>query len=72
MIRDSGYISFLGMTISRTWTFGAALLIWLCWSSLLVAAQNAPTDPVEGDFPSTAGCSFLFPSKMLSTVAWQP
>ncbi|XP_061943557.1 probable LRR receptor-like serine/threonine-protein kinase At1g06840 [Populus nigra] len=47
MIRDSGDISFLGMTISRTWTFGAALLIWLCWSSLLVAAQNAPTDPVE-------------------------
>eukprot|EP00258_Populus_trichocarpa_P031558 XP_024447577.1 probable LRR receptor-like serine/threonine-protein kinase At1g06840 isoform X2 [Populus trichocarpa] len=49
MIRDSGDISFLGMTISRTWTFGAALLIWLCWSSLLVAAQNAPTDPVEAN-----------------------
>ncbi|KAL3565898.1 hypothetical protein D5086_033944 [Populus alba] len=47
MIRDSGDISFLGMPISRTWTFGAALLIWLCWSSVLVAAQDAPTDPVE-------------------------
>uniref|UniRef100_A0A6N2LGT4 non-specific serine/threonine protein kinase n=1 Tax=Salix viminalis TaxID=40686 RepID=A0A6N2LGT4_SALVM len=35
------------MPISRIWTFGAALLIWLCWSSLLVAAQDATTDPLE-------------------------
>ncbi|KAB5512928.1 hypothetical protein DKX38_029956 [Salix brachista] len=31
----------------RIWTFGAALLIWLCWSSLHVAAQDATTDPLE-------------------------
>ncbi|KAJ6349104.1 hypothetical protein OIU77_006655 [Salix suchowensis] len=35
------------MPISRIWTFGAALLIGLCWSSLLVAAQDATTDPLE-------------------------
>ena len=45
------FFSFRGMPISRTWTFGAALLIWLRWSSLIVAAQDANTDPVEGDFP---------------------
>ncbi|KAF9661916.1 hypothetical protein SADUNF_Sadunf19G0118700 [Salix dunnii] len=42
-----GDISFFGMPISRIWTFGAVLLIWLWWSSLLVAAQAATTDPVE-------------------------
>ncbi|KAJ6696557.1 hypothetical protein OIU85_002954 [Salix viminalis] len=48
MIRKfRGDISFSGMPISRIWTFGAALLIWLCWSSLLVAAQDATTDPLE-------------------------
>lgn len=60
------------MPISRIWTFGAALLIWLCWSSLLVAAQDATTDPLEGDFPRIAGCYFPFPLKVLSTVALQP
>ncbi|KDP45677.1 hypothetical protein JCGZ_17284 [Jatropha curcas] len=36
------------MSLSRTFTFGAVLLMWLCWSPLLIGAQNdAITDPVE-------------------------
>jgi hypothetical protein len=50
MIRNSGAFSLLGMSQSRACTFGAVLLIWLCCSSLLVAAQEGITDPVEGDF----------------------
>ncbi|KAL9380188.1 hypothetical protein Peur_028670 [Populus x canadensis] len=47
MIRNSGAFSLLGMSKSRACTFGAVLLIWLCCSSLLVAAQEGITDPVE-------------------------
>ncbi|KAL9342785.1 hypothetical protein Peur_066110 [Populus x canadensis] len=47
MIRNSGAFSLLGMSQSRACTFGAVLLIWLCCSSLLVAAQEGITDPVE-------------------------
>ncbi|KAI5568115.1 hypothetical protein POPTR_013G159500v4 [Populus trichocarpa] len=47
MIRNSGAFSLLGMSKSRACTFGAVLLIWLSCSSLLVAAQDGITDPVE-------------------------
>jgi hypothetical protein len=50
MMRNSGAFSLLGMSKSRACTFGAVLLIWLSCSSLLVAAQDGITDPVEGDF----------------------
>ncbi|XP_050218131.1 probable LRR receptor-like serine/threonine-protein kinase At1g06840 isoform X2 [Mercurialis annua] len=35
------------MSISRICTFGAVLVIWLCWSPLLIEAQKNITDPVE-------------------------
>ncbi|CAK7323475.1 unnamed protein product [Dovyalis caffra] len=47
MIRNSGVFSFLGMSMSRTCTSGAVLLIWLCWSSFLISAQDGITDPAE-------------------------
>ncbi|KAF9670970.1 hypothetical protein SADUNF_Sadunf13G0124400 [Salix dunnii] len=47
MIRHSGAFSFLGMSKSRAFTFGAVLLLWLCCSSLLAAQKDGITDPVE-------------------------
>ncbi|KAL3574597.1 hypothetical protein D5086_025210 [Populus alba] len=47
MIRNSGAFPLLGMSKSRACTFGAVLLIWLCCSSLLVAAQDGITAPEE-------------------------
>ncbi|XP_065847821.1 probable LRR receptor-like serine/threonine-protein kinase At1g06840 isoform X2 [Euphorbia lathyris] len=35
------------MSISRSFTIGAVLFIWLCWSPLLIGAQKGITDPVE-------------------------
>ncbi|EEF29043.1 protein with unknown function [Ricinus communis] len=35
------------MSISRTCTFCAVLLMWLCWSPSLIGAQDAITSPIE-------------------------
>uniref|UniRef100_A0A2K1Y6C7 Uncharacterized protein n=1 Tax=Populus trichocarpa TaxID=3694 RepID=A0A2K1Y6C7_POPTR len=68
MIRNSGAFSLLGMSKSRACTFGAVLLIWLSCSSLLVAAQDGITDPVEGVLIPTIVSSRTKPSKSSSTM----
>ncbi|KAG8633649.1 hypothetical protein MANES_18G125500v8 [Manihot esculenta] len=47
MFYDSGGFCIPGMSISRTPTYGAILIMWLCWSSVLIEAQDSITDPVE-------------------------
>ncbi|KAJ9167346.1 hypothetical protein P3X46_022008 [Hevea brasiliensis] len=47
MFQNSGDFSILGLSISRISTFGTVLIMWLFWSSLLIEAQDAITNPVE-------------------------
>eukprot|EP00257_Ricinus_communis_P023389 XP_015583361.1 probable LRR receptor-like serine/threonine-protein kinase At1g06840 [Ricinus communis] len=47
MFQKSGGFCILGMSISRTCTFCAVLLMWLCWSPSLIGAQDAITSPIE-------------------------
>ncbi|KAJ8768792.1 hypothetical protein K2173_023696 [Erythroxylum novogranatense] len=39
MFHNYGCFSIFGMPMSRTCTFGALLLVWLCWPSLLIEAD---------------------------------
>ncbi|KAJ8751577.1 hypothetical protein K2173_016823 [Erythroxylum novogranatense] len=49
MLHKCDCFSIFGMFNSRACTFGALLLLWLCWSLLLIEAQSSITDPVEVD-----------------------
>lgn len=43
----------------RNCSYGAVLVAFLCWSSLLVGAEDLMTHPAEGDFDLVATERFV-------------
>ncbi|XP_057993605.1 probable LRR receptor-like serine/threonine-protein kinase At1g06840 isoform X3 [Hevea brasiliensis] len=66
MFHSSGGFSILGMPILRTFTFGAFLLVWLCWSPLLIEAQDGITHSSEVSALRDIKSSLIDISKNLS------
>ena len=50
MFDNSGEFDVLGMLRLRTSLHRMVLIMWVCWSLLLIVADSNVTHPIEGNF----------------------